>query len=39
MRYWLLKTEPEDYSFADLQRDGQAEWDGVTANPAQAQMR
>jgi predicted RNA-binding protein with PUA-like domain len=39
MRYWLLKTEPDDYSFADLQRDGRAEWDGVTSNPAQAQMR
>jgi predicted RNA-binding protein with PUA-like domain len=39
MRYWLLKTEPNDYSFADLQRDGVAEWDGVTSNPAQANMR
>lgn len=39
MRYWLLKTEPDDYSFADLQRDGRAEWDGVTSNPAQAQLR
>ena len=39
MRYWLLKTEPDDYSFADLQRDGVAEWDGVTSNPAQANMR
>ena len=39
MRYWLLKTEPEEYSFADLERDGVAEWDGVTAPPAQANMR
>ncbi len=39
MRYWLFKTEPHEYSFADLERDGVAEWDGVTANPAQAQMR
>jgi predicted RNA-binding protein with PUA-like domain len=31
MRY-LLKTEPSVYSFADLQRDGQTVWDGVT-NP------
>jgi predicted RNA-binding protein with PUA-like domain len=30
---WLLKTEPGDYSFADLERDGRAVWDGVT-NPA-----
>jgi predicted RNA-binding protein with PUA-like domain len=30
---YLLKTEPEAYSFADLQRDGETIWDGVT-NPA-----
>ena len=30
---YLLKTEPEAYSFADLQRDGETVWDGVT-NPA-----
>ena len=39
MAYWLLKTEPDEYSFGDLQRDGVAEWDGVTANPAQLQLR
>ena len=32
MAYWLLKTEPSSYSFADLQREGEARWDGV-ANP------
>jgi predicted RNA-binding protein with PUA-like domain len=26
---YLLKTEPSTYSFADLQRDKQTEWDGV----------
>jgi predicted RNA-binding protein with PUA-like domain len=26
---WLLKTEPSTYSFAQLQRDGRAVWDGV----------
>jgi predicted RNA-binding protein with PUA-like domain len=26
---YLLKTEPTAYSFADLQRDKQTEWDGV----------
>ncbi|HUI27628.1 MAG TPA: EVE domain-containing protein [Candidatus Kryptonia bacterium] len=26
---WLLKTEPSAYSFARLQRDGRAVWDGV----------
>jgi predicted RNA-binding protein with PUA-like domain len=32
MAYWLLKTEPSTYSFADLQRDKQTRWDGIT-NP------
>jgi predicted RNA-binding protein with PUA-like domain len=31
--YYLLKTEPSEYSFADLQNDGSTIWDGVT-NPA-----
>jgi len=30
--YWLLKTEPTTYSYADLEREGRATWDGV-ANP------
>lgn len=29
---YLLKTEPSEYSFADLQRDKFTEWDGVS-NP------
>ncbi len=29
---YLLKSEPETYSFADLERDGETVWDGVT-NP------
>ena len=28
--YWILKTEPSEYSFADLRRDGRARWDGIT---------
>ena len=31
--FYLLKTEPSVYSFADLQREKQTVWDGVT-NPA-----
>ena len=27
--YYLLKTEPSEYSFADLQRDKVTVWDGV----------
>lgn len=29
MNYWLVKTEPEEYSFDDLLRDGKVIWDGV----------
>lgn len=29
MKYWLLKTEPNCYSFDDLVRDRQTHWDGV----------
>lgn len=32
MAIWLLKTEPNDYSFKDLVTAGDAVWDGV-ANP------
>lgn len=27
---WLLKTEPGEYAFEDLLRDGRIPWDGVT---------
>lgn len=27
---WLFKTEPATYSFADLERDEETMWDGVT---------
>jgi predicted RNA-binding protein with PUA-like domain len=30
MANWLFKTEPDDYSVADLERDGRTPWDGVT---------
>jgi predicted RNA-binding protein with PUA-like domain len=29
MNYWLMKSEPEVYSIADLQRWGETIWDGV----------
>jgi predicted RNA-binding protein with PUA-like domain len=29
MVYWLLKSEPQDYSWADLEQEGNAVWDGV----------
>jgi len=39
MAYWLLKTEPDSYSFDDLIREGEAVWDGVTNNWALKFMR
>jgi predicted RNA-binding protein with PUA-like domain len=32
-KHYLLKTEPSEYSFADLQQDKKTTWDGVR-NPA-----
>lgn len=29
MAYWLMKTEPEEYSYFDLEQAGQDVWDGV----------
>ena len=29
MPYWLMKSEPDEFSIHDLQRLGQARWDGV----------
>lgn len=39
MAYWLLKSEPESYSWDDLVRDAAAEWDGVRNNAAAAHLR
>jgi predicted RNA-binding protein with PUA-like domain len=27
--YWLVKQEPESYSFADFQKEGKTDWTGV----------
>ena len=29
MNYWLMKSEPEEFSIDDLQRDGTTSWEGV----------
>ncbi len=29
MNYWMVKQEPEKYSFDDLLKDGKTIWDGV----------
>jgi predicted RNA-binding protein with PUA-like domain len=34
MAHWLLKTEPDVYSYADLVRDTQTIWDNVANNQA-----
>jgi len=39
MPLWLFKEEPDHYSFADLQRDGQTTWDGVTNAQARNYLR
>lgn len=39
MAFWLLKTEPEDYSFARLLADGATEWTGVRNHQAARNLR
>ena len=39
MRYWLMKSEPDDYSFDDLLKDGRTMWDGVRNYQARNFMR
>jgi predicted RNA-binding protein with PUA-like domain len=39
MAYWLLKTEPEDYSWDRLVADGETEWTGVRNHQAAGNMR
>ena len=36
---FLLKTEPEKYSFDDLLRDGETLWDGISNNQALLSLR
>jgi predicted RNA-binding protein with PUA-like domain len=39
MAYWLFKEEPTHYSYADLERDGHAVWDGISNNLALQNLR
>jgi predicted RNA-binding protein with PUA-like domain len=39
MAYWLLKTEPDNYSYFDLERDNSTVWDGVNNPLALKHMR
>ena len=36
---YLLKSEPDKYSFDDLVRDGETTWDGITNNTALLNLR
>lgn len=38
-RRWLFKTEPDEYSYDDLERDKKAVWDGVSNNLALKNLR
>ncbi|HEX4123844.1 MAG TPA: EVE domain-containing protein [Tepidisphaeraceae bacterium] len=39
MAFWLLKTEPSEYSWDDLVRDGRTVWDGVSNAAALIHLR
>jgi predicted RNA-binding protein with PUA-like domain len=37
--FWLVKSEPAKYAFADLVRDGRTVWDGVRNNTAALHLK
>ena len=39
MAYWLMKAEPNDYAYEDLERDRLVAWDGVRNHQAARNMR
>ena len=39
MPRWLMKSEPQKYSWSDLVRDGGTDWDGVRNNAARLHLR
>lgn len=39
MAYWLLKTEPEEYSYSDLEEEGTTVWNGVKNSLALKHLR
>lgn len=38
-RYWMVKQEPETYSWDDFARDGQTDWSGVRNYQARNNLR
>lgn len=39
MARWLMKSEPGDYSYEDLERDGGTRWDGIRNASALIHLR
>ena len=39
MNYWLVKSEPADYSWTDLVRDGSAAWTRIRNHQARENLR
>lgn len=39
MKYWLVKSEPEAYSFEDLTKKGEDVWDGIRNFQARNYLR
>ncbi len=39
MQYWLVKQEPEEYSWDDFVREGHTAWTGVRSFPARKNLR
>lgn len=37
--YWLVKSDPEEYSFENLLKDGKASWDGIRNYAARNHMK
>lgn len=37
--FWLIKSEPSDYSIDDMERDGTTAWDGVRSTHGRANLR
>ena len=38
-KYWLIKSEPDAYSWDDLEKDGETLWDGIRNHRAANNLR
>ena len=38
-QYWLVKSEPDSYSWRDFARDGRTDWTGVRNNAARLHLK